>query len=67
MAPPTDPVLRARARLGTATRYGTPEEVVEARQNMAAAMLGRAITDALAAGIRPAQRAELAAQLSSGA
>jgi len=66
---PTDPALAARSRYANACRNGaTPEQIVAARQDLAAAMLARAIAQALATAtaLRPEQRDKLALMLLRG-
>jgi hypothetical protein len=54
-------VLMARSQLGAAIRYGKSKRAIkEARQQLNAAKLERAVREALAAGITTEQRAEIA-------
>lgn len=64
-----DPVRKARSRVALASRYGTRAEVTEARRELTAGKLERAIREALAAnpGIAPKRRDELAKLLVGGA
>ncbi len=64
-----DPVLSARSRVALAARSGKPEALTEARRNLNAAHVERAITRALAAAppLTDEQRARLAALLTGGA
>lgn len=61
-----DPLYAARSRLGNAVRFGDKEAAREARRDLHAATLARAIDKALSAAppLSDAQRAELARILS---
>lgn len=67
--PKTDPVLRARSRVGNAARAGDAERLADARRDLKTATVERAIQKALADAPRPSaeQRARLAALLTGGA
>ena len=65
----TDPVRKAHSRVGVAARFGTPEELADARRELKVVNLERAITKALATAPVPTdeQRDRLAALLAGGA
>lgn len=61
----SSPVLTARAKLGAAARYGTPEEADGARRDLRAAKLEQAAREAAAAlpPLTPEQACRIAAIL----
>lgn len=66
--PSTDPVMKARSRVGVAARVGTPDQLAQAKRELTAANCERAIQKALAAAppITADQRSRLAGLLTGG-
>lgn len=58
-----DPILTARARVGVATRTGTPDDVAAARRDLRAALLERSAREATA--VLPALTEEQARRIAS--